>query len=162
MQMELTYQEAGKPFLPKAYDGDEGLISFTLGRMEEGIMEKLIEQRLRVTGSDTWGTWGDFTKDGGGRSYHGGRRARPPRARIGARASASAAHGPRVVATRRRRGGGSTSRGARRCPHFLRSTPVVTPVPRRTSKKITRTTRTHPTSSPTTDDHARGTRRHRR
>ena len=26
MQMELTYQEAGKP-LPKAYDGDEGLIT---------------------------------------------------------------------------------------------------------------------------------------
>ena len=35
MQMELTYQGAGKP-LPKAYDGDEGLISFTLGRMEDG------------------------------------------------------------------------------------------------------------------------------
>ena len=46
MQMELTYQEAGKP-LPKAYNGDEGLISFTLGHMEEGIMEKVIEQRLR-------------------------------------------------------------------------------------------------------------------
>ena len=60
--MELTYQEAGKP-LPKAYDGDEGLVFFTLGRMEEGIMEKLIEKRLRVTGSDTWDTWGDFTKD---------------------------------------------------------------------------------------------------
>ena len=44
MQMELTYQEAGKP-LPKAYDGEEGLIVFTLGRMEEGIMEKLIESR---------------------------------------------------------------------------------------------------------------------
>jgi len=27
MQMELTYQEAGKP-LPKAYDGEEGLILF--------------------------------------------------------------------------------------------------------------------------------------
>ena len=60
--MELTYQEAGKP-LPKAYNGDEGLISFTLGHMEEGIMEKVIEQRLRVTGSDTWATWGEFTKD---------------------------------------------------------------------------------------------------
>ena len=33
MQMELTYREAGKP-LPKAYDGDEGLISFTLAHME--------------------------------------------------------------------------------------------------------------------------------
>ena len=60
--MELTYQEAGKP-LPKAYDGDEGLISFTLEHMEESIMEKVLEQRLRVTGSDTWGTWGEFTKD---------------------------------------------------------------------------------------------------
>ena len=62
MQMELTYQEAGKP-LPKAYDGTEGLIFLTLGHMEETIMEKLIEQRLRVTGSDTWGTWVEFTKD---------------------------------------------------------------------------------------------------
>ena len=62
MQMELTYQEAGRP-LPKAYDGDQGLIAFTLGQMEEGIMEKLIEERLRVTGSGTWDTWGDFTKD---------------------------------------------------------------------------------------------------
>ena len=26
-------------------------------------MEKIVEQRLRVTGSDTWGTWGEFTKD---------------------------------------------------------------------------------------------------
>ena len=62
MHMELTYQEAGKP-LPKAYDGDEGLISFTLGHMEESIMEKVIEQRLRVKGSDTWDTWSEFTKD---------------------------------------------------------------------------------------------------
>ena len=62
MQMELTYQEAGRP-LPQAYDGDEGLISFTLGRMEEGIMEKLIEQRLRVTNSGTWDTWVEFTKN---------------------------------------------------------------------------------------------------
>ena len=30
MQMELTYQEAGKP-LQKAYDSEEGLIVFTLG-----------------------------------------------------------------------------------------------------------------------------------
>ena len=59
--MELTYREAGKP-LPKAYDGDEELISFTLAHMEETIMEKVIEQRLRVTGSDTWDTWGEFTK----------------------------------------------------------------------------------------------------
>ena len=51
--MELTYQEAGKP-LPKAYDGEEGLIVFTLGRMEEGIMEKLSERRLQTTGSDSW------------------------------------------------------------------------------------------------------------
>ena len=51
--MELTYQEAGKP-LPKAYDGEEGLIVFTLGRMEEGIMEKLIERRLQVAGTGTW------------------------------------------------------------------------------------------------------------
>ena len=62
MQMELTYQEAGKP-LPKAYDGEEGLIVFTLGRMEEGIMEKLIERRLQTTGSDEWDTWAEFTKD---------------------------------------------------------------------------------------------------
>ena len=62
MQLELTYRDASKP-LPKAYDGDEGLISFTLSHMEETIMEKVIEQRLRVTGSDTWGTWGEFTKD---------------------------------------------------------------------------------------------------
>ena len=62
MQTELTYQEAGKP-LPKAYDGEEGLIIFTLGRMEEGIMEKLIEQRLRVANTDTWSTWAEFTKD---------------------------------------------------------------------------------------------------
>ena len=62
MQMELTYQEAGKP-LPKAYDGEEGLILFTLGRMEEGIMEKLIEQRLRVANTGTWSTWAEFTKD---------------------------------------------------------------------------------------------------
>ena len=62
MQMELTYQETGEP-LPKAYDGDEGLISFTLGRMEEGIMEKLIVQRLRVANTDTWDMWAEFTKD---------------------------------------------------------------------------------------------------
>ena len=60
--MELTYQEAGKP-LPKAYDGEEGLIVFTPGRMEEGIMEKLIERRLQTTGSGSWGTWAEFTKD---------------------------------------------------------------------------------------------------
>ena len=52
MQMELTYQEAGKP-LPKAYDGDGALIAFTIGRIEEGIMEKLIEQCLRVANTDT-------------------------------------------------------------------------------------------------------------
>ena len=61
MQMELSYQEAGKP-LPKAYNGEEGLISFTLGRQEETIMEKLIEQRLRVTSSDTWDTWAEFER----------------------------------------------------------------------------------------------------
>ena len=60
--MELTYQEAGKP-LPKAYDGEEGLIIFTLGWMEERIVEKLIEQRLRDTNTDTWDTWAEFTKD---------------------------------------------------------------------------------------------------
>ena len=60
--MELTYQAAGK-LLPKAYDGEEGLIVFTLGRMEEGIMEKLIERRLQVAGTGTWGTWGEFAKD---------------------------------------------------------------------------------------------------
>ena len=31
MQMELTYQEAGKP-LPKAYDGEEGLFPEVAGR----------------------------------------------------------------------------------------------------------------------------------
>ena len=62
MQMELTYQEAGKP-LQKAYDSESGLIAFTLGRMEEGIMEKLIERRLQTTGSDEWDTWAEFTKD---------------------------------------------------------------------------------------------------
>ena len=62
MQMELTYQEAGKP-LQKAYDSEEGLIVFTLARMDEGIMEKLIERRLQTTGSDEWDTWAEFTKD---------------------------------------------------------------------------------------------------
>ena len=40
--MELTYREAGKP-LPKAYGSEQGLIAFTLERMDEGIMEKLVE-----------------------------------------------------------------------------------------------------------------------
>ena len=42
MQMKSTYQEAGTP-MPKAYDGDEGLISFSLGWMEEAIMENSSE-----------------------------------------------------------------------------------------------------------------------
>jgi len=62
MQMELTYQEAGKP-LPKAYESEEGLIAFTLERMDEGIMEKLVEQRLRVADTDTWDSWAEFTSD---------------------------------------------------------------------------------------------------
>ena len=61
--MELTYQEASKP-LPRAYGGEGGLISFALGRMEESIMEKIIEQRLRVTDTDTWDSWAEFTKKG--------------------------------------------------------------------------------------------------
>ena len=42
MQMKSTYQEAGTP-MPKAYDGDEGLISFSLRWMEEAIMENSSE-----------------------------------------------------------------------------------------------------------------------
>ena len=55
---QVKQSHMGKP-LPKAYDGEEGLIVFTLGRMEEGIMEKLIERRLQTTGSDSWVTWAE-------------------------------------------------------------------------------------------------------